>query len=205
MISKLSDKPFAFMDFEASSLLPGGYPIEVAWVLPSGQGESYLVKPASYWTEWSASSEKIHGIPYSELSTGSSCILVAKRILAVSKKYQFAVSAPEWDGMWLDMLLQAGGVQEKVPVISDDLVYFNACSPMMELMTGKFGTPEFYRSQREIADAMQDLIGQVEEQEELKGKPAHRALADAQAMWLMWKTISDKAQGYVDLKRNPSM
>jgi hypothetical protein len=189
------------MDFEASSLAKGSFPIEVAWVLPSGQGETYLIKPMPDWTEWSVTSEKVHGIKHRELlDHGFSCAVVAKRIQVIGKTYQFVVSAPAWDGMWLNMLLRAGG-EDSISVLSDDLAYFNACSAMMELMTGETGSPEFHRSQREIAEAMQDLIGSVEEQEELKGKPAHRALADAQAMWTMWRTVTDKAREYVALKK----
>ena len=51
-----------FLDFEASSLLPGSFPIEVAWVDETGQGESYLIRPHEGWLDevagnpgWSAS------------------------------------------------------------------------------------------------------------------------------------------------------
>ena len=37
-----------FLDFEASSLMKGSFPIEVAWVDQDAQAESYLIKPAPF-------------------------------------------------------------------------------------------------------------------------------------------------------------
>ena len=57
-----------FVDFEASSLRSGSFPIEVAWVNEDGQGESYLIRPAEGWNpEWSPQSERTHGIALAAL------------------------------------------------------------------------------------------------------------------------------------------
>ena len=51
-----------FLDFEASSLSKHSYPVEIAWVFEDGRSRSFLIKPKSGWTDWSADAEKIHGI-----------------------------------------------------------------------------------------------------------------------------------------------
>jgi hypothetical protein len=63
-----------FLDLEASSLLPGGFPIEIAWVDETGHGESYLICPADVWLDedkdhpnWSWESEQVHRIRLSTL------------------------------------------------------------------------------------------------------------------------------------------
>ena len=43
----------AFLDFEASSLEKGGFPVEVGWVLEDGAEEAHLIRPAPDWTVWS--------------------------------------------------------------------------------------------------------------------------------------------------------
>jgi len=44
-------KGLRFIDSEASGLLPGSFPIEIAWVDESGQGESHLIRPAIGWLD----------------------------------------------------------------------------------------------------------------------------------------------------------
>ncbi len=53
-----------FLEITASSLKPGGYPIEAAWSRPDGRIESRLVNPSRVpsWTVWDAESEYTHGI-----------------------------------------------------------------------------------------------------------------------------------------------
>ena len=51
-----------FVDFEASSLHVGSFPIEAAWVREDGVGEAHLITPEDDWHEWSYASESIHGI-----------------------------------------------------------------------------------------------------------------------------------------------
>ena len=53
----------AFLDFEASSLEKGGFPVEVGWVLEDGTEEAHLIRPAPDWTVWSAEAEAIHHLP----------------------------------------------------------------------------------------------------------------------------------------------
>jgi DNA polymerase III epsilon subunit-like protein len=59
------------LDFEASALGPGSYPIEVAVAdCASGDTRSWLIHPCEAWLAdgvWSAESAKVHNIPREEL------------------------------------------------------------------------------------------------------------------------------------------
>lgn len=50
------------IDFQASSLSPDSYPIEVAWSDASGAVESHYIAPSPGWTDWDLGSEDIHWI-----------------------------------------------------------------------------------------------------------------------------------------------
>jgi hypothetical protein len=56
------DSPI-FIDFEASSLGAGSFPIEVAWSRPDGSIGSYSIRPLPEWIDWDDYTEqKIHHI-----------------------------------------------------------------------------------------------------------------------------------------------
>ena len=57
----------AFLDFEASSLEKGGFPVEVGWVLQDGAEEAHLIRPAPDWTVWSEEAEAIHRLSRARL------------------------------------------------------------------------------------------------------------------------------------------
>ena len=70
--------PLFTIDFEASSLAPRSFPIEVGvcrWMSPNHpiEGWSTLIKPTDLWTEhgsWSPQSQEVHGIGREELEGG---------------------------------------------------------------------------------------------------------------------------------------
>lgn len=70
--------PVFIIDFEASSLAPGSYPIEVGvarWQSPESpiEGWSTLIRPAPLWSEtgsWTVEAQSVHGIPREELEAG---------------------------------------------------------------------------------------------------------------------------------------
>ena len=110
-----------FIDLEASSLLPGGFPIEVAWVDQNGQGESYLVRPPPAWLQaeaaWSTDSERVHGISLATLmAEGLPVEQVAKRVAeALAPAHVMACSdAPGFDGGWI----AAGDGDARAPACS---------------------------------------------------------------------------------------
>ncbi|TWB38021.1 transcriptional regulator [Nitrospirillum pindoramense] len=101
----------AFLDFEASSLDRGSYPIEVGWATPSQQdGESYLILPHPDWTDWDPAAQAVHGISRQALFThgmaGPAVLARLSRSLAGLTVYS---DAPAEDGYWLERLCQACG------------------------------------------------------------------------------------------------
>jgi len=52
----------SIIDIEASGFGIGTYPIEVGYILGSGDTFCSLILPAEGWNQWDASAEKLHGI-----------------------------------------------------------------------------------------------------------------------------------------------
>src|SRR5258706_7566386 len=50
------------LDIEASGFGRDSYPIEVGFVLPSGESRCMLIRPAAHWTHWDAAAERLHQI-----------------------------------------------------------------------------------------------------------------------------------------------
>ncbi|NEX22383.1 hypothetical protein G3480_19075 [Thiorhodococcus mannitoliphagus] len=99
-----------FLDFEASSLASGSYPIEVAWSNPDGSIESYLISPASVerWTDWSWKAEQLHGIRRVQLlAEGKSPDWVCRRLNEALDGATVYTDDPDYDGQWLTELFSA--------------------------------------------------------------------------------------------------
>lgn len=103
--------PF-FLDFEASSLAEGSYPIEIAWGDMSGVHESHLISPTEIkeWTDWSIISETVHGISKHQLHReGRSPKWVCERVCEALDGRVVYSDAPSYDGFWLSRLFEASG------------------------------------------------------------------------------------------------
>lgn len=99
-----------FLDFEASSLNRKSFPVEVAWVFETGEGESHLIRPQPDWTDWEAEAEGIHGLSRERLEReGMPADALARRMMEVLGPHSLYASAPSWDGKWLSVLLRGGG------------------------------------------------------------------------------------------------
>lgn len=131
-----------FVDFEASSLLPSSFPIEVAWVNWNGHGEHYLIRPHPEWLKdgclgWSLESEAAHGISLETLALDGTPI---ERVAARAAKVLFAPGvvgfsdAPGWDGQWLDTLLEHGDVRGRTSLFDVVSAYSEACRPLLRLV-----------------------------------------------------------------------
>ncbi|MEX5600408.1 exonuclease domain-containing protein [Pseudophaeobacter sp. C1-32P7] len=99
-----------FIDFEASSLSPASWPIEVG-IARVDQGkvlvDSKLIRPHQTWSmsEWHEDSAAIHGISLDELADAEPAEDVA-RWLADGIAGELVLSdAPEFDQRWLDRLM----------------------------------------------------------------------------------------------------
>jgi hypothetical protein len=101
----------AFLDFEASSLDAGSYPIEVGWAVPERHtSESYLILPHPDWTDWDLAAQGVHGISRQMLFThgvaGPAVLAQLSCDLAGRTVY---TDAPAEDAYWLARLFQACG------------------------------------------------------------------------------------------------
>lgn len=121
------EPPPVFLDFEASSLASASYPIEVAWSLPDGAIESHLISPAGIerWTDWSAQSERLHGISRAQLlAEGRSPAWICRRLNEQLAGQIVYTDAPDYDGAWLDELFSAcwGGAPSFTLASADNLL-----------------------------------------------------------------------------------
>ena len=188
-----------FIDFEASSLANNSFPIEIAWVDQNGLGESYLIRPAEGWLspgqpEWSAASERIHGIPLARLwDEGLPCEQVAKRAAEVLASRQVFVccDAPPFDGNWLEMLLTAGQQRRAVRLLDIYRVYEWACRPLLDLLPLGDG-PGRDRAEEQVRNMALEIITRAEEEEALRPRVHHRALDDAESLWRTWRAIRER-------------
>lgn len=118
-----SIEKFATLDFEASSLSPHGWPIEIglSWIEHGSlQTWSSLICPDPAWdpADWSPQSAAVHGIPMTDLETAPPATQVAESFLRVLGDRRLVSDAPEFEMRWLSRLLQVNGC-ERMPRIED--------------------------------------------------------------------------------------
>ncbi|MCQ0091620.1 hypothetical protein [Roseovarius sp. M141] len=104
---------FAALDFEASSLAPDSWPIEVglSW-LESGNVQTWssLIQPAPSWSlsAWSVQSAAVHGIALEVLQDAPSASAVVDDLFERLEEKVLVSDAPEFEARWLSRLLHAG-------------------------------------------------------------------------------------------------
>jgi hypothetical protein len=190
-----------FLDFEASSLADGSFPIEVAWVDRNGQGEHYLIRPAAAWLDaagnplaWGADSERIHGISFAALLVeGVAHDRVAKRVAHVlgSGDAQVYSDGSESDGYWMRRLLGAADIRFPVPVLDVQTLYASACRPLLTLLPPE-GVDGRWRAEQRIGNLAREVVAAAEEAEHVRSRVQHRALPDAESLWRTWRAIRDQ-------------
>jgi hypothetical protein len=185
----MSEPDTVFLDFEASSLDKGGYPIEVGWVFASGGEESYLIRPAPEWTDWSAESEATHRITRETLiAQGRPHDEVARRMLAVLSGHNLYATAPSWDGQWLSKLLRGAGIPRHALRLQDtDVAHEAAMTPILR---------EAGVAASEQPALAREILAQARQKDEAEGDPAHRALADAKRELRVWRDVQERAAQY---------
>jgi len=161
-----------FLDFEASALAEGGYPIEAAWVFEDGRSETHLIRPAPDWTVWDPQAEAIHRVSHDQLlEEGADHADVAARMLDQLSGHALYVTAPSWDGQWLSLLLRAAGLpRHALRLMDSDEAHREAALNVLEVM-----------GVREDVDALAEKLIAQARANVLPTVPAHRALADAEA------------------------
>ena len=175
-----------FLDFEASSLAKGGFPIEVAWAAEDGTEAAHLIRPAPGWTAWSEEAQSIHRITPEDLARdGTPHDAVARAMVAALTGHDLTASAPSWDGHWLSLLLRASGFPRKTLTLrdSDDLIFEAAVTA-------------FRRAGRDPAAERDRILALVTATKaELEAAPpAHRALADARRERDLWREVTRRAE-----------
>ena len=172
-----------FVDFEASSLEPGGFPIEIGWCDAEGQGEAHLIRPAPGWTAWSATSQGIHGITPERLrAEGELVEVVARRTAsAFSPKRALVLSdAPPFDQAWLDRLFIAGGIRMRGRLLG----LWQALRRIAADTLREAGVPDA------AAPGLLREVGEgVRRADAARGPVVHRALADARRSAALWRDV----------------
>lgn len=102
--------PSYMLDFEASSLLPASYPIEIGiarWQpgAPEIVYWSSLIKPKDDWTDWSEETQRIHGITREDLGTAPTAASVVQHLACMSGKILYC-DGGRWDFHWLLRLFE---------------------------------------------------------------------------------------------------
>lgn len=185
----------AFIDFEATSLGPCGYPIEVAWVFENGNSESFLISPVSAWVEWDAASEAIHGISREQLShEGAATDIVAKRLVDALHGHEVFASESSLAHRWLNVLLGATGRQyPSIRLVDTEAGLLELAAALLAPI---LPSSEIQRAARKIISCAGDrFVGR---------RHARRALPDAQLERERWLIISKLAHSYRRAVGKPS-
>jgi hypothetical protein len=184
----MADLPkIAFLDFEASSLGKDGYPIEVAWVLSTGEEESHLIRPDPTWTDWDLKSETIHGLSRDRLhADGAPVTDVARRMMSVLTGYALYATAPSWDGKWLSRLLRTAGLPRHALRLQDTEAVHQ--QTMHEVLLGMSVPADLHDS------LVKKILSQSQRKDDELGPAEHRALADARREQRLWLDIRRRTQ-----------
>lgn len=109
-LSRYDRADLVFLDFEASGLAPGSWPIQIGLARvhedDSISIDEDLIRPHPTWLEklWSHASAEVHGIPRSRLETAPEAPEVAAAIIPLLLCRVLVSDAPEYDARWLRML-----------------------------------------------------------------------------------------------------
>lgn len=108
-----------FLDYEASSLLPGSYPIEAGYSrLDLPEPISFLIRPHASWRNcvWDPVSEAVHGIPQVLLEAEGIDVAEACRRLTAATAGRTVISDyPKVEELWSERLFDAADL--RVPFV----------------------------------------------------------------------------------------
>lgn len=117
-LPELRARPLLFLDFEASSLGRGSWPVEIgyAWIdADRVRSRATLIAPRAEWsmTEWSEVSARVHGIPLAAIRAGARADAVAAETDGFAR-FEVVSENAVWDQRWLDRLRAGRG--PRIPV-----------------------------------------------------------------------------------------
>lgn len=168
--------PPTFLDFEASSLSPDSYPIEVAWSNEDDSIECYLIQPKSEWTDWDEYAEhEIHGIRREQLFDEG--IPVESVISKMSEKLANKIVHVDgffFDIFWCQRLFSSNGYLERIPF---------ELKPFENLLSTYF---------KHSSRSLSEEIGSVEEQLRIIYPTKHRAADDIRFLKAVFQEIQNR-------------
>jgi hypothetical protein len=98
----------AILDFEASGLGRGSYPIEVGYILADGSSDCMLIRPEPDWQSWDPEAERLHGIDREQLvQHGRPVREVASQLNRELRGETLYTDAWGSDLSWLSLLFDA--------------------------------------------------------------------------------------------------
>lgn len=195
---------FVFLDFEASALDEGSYPIEIGWVGEDGVCNSFLITPTPMWSRsrpWSRSSEKIHGIARAELAIdgvpAQEAAVRASRALGASG-VTVVSDNPDWEERWLALLLAEGGV---APIAVKDVLeaHKHACRPLLRVLP-PIESPSRADAEAWVIGTASSIIDAATRTVDNRPGTRHRAGADASRQWAIWQEIGAASVAAVTLR-----
>lgn len=182
-----------FVDFEASSLGPGGYPIEIGWCSAQGWGTSHLIRPHPDWLatgSWDASQQAVHGISMNHLLKHGKPIdfVAACAVRALDLQHVFSED-PESDNGLMEDLLYFGGCPEMFHLLPVQQSYEDTCRSLLDCAT-------VARERSYAAQECRLFISESEQQEREEARPRvhHRAFEGALANWRTWRRVFQKVE-----------
>jgi len=181
-----------FLDFEASSLAPDSYPIEVGWVFEDGRCEDHLIRPHAAWRDWAPDAQDLHQISRERLAReGCPASDVARRVLAALGGHAVRSGSAVWDGKWLRCLLGAAGL----PLHGVQIADAGAASAQAARVILRTLLPE-----QDLIEAVGGLIT-LARMRSRGAAQKHRALADACEERRIYLAVQQAAQAMAEAIR----
>ena len=177
-----------FLDFEASSLSPGSWPVEVGWAADGEVAESHLIRPSNAWVDWDTAAQAVHGLPLAYLrEQAEPAELVGRRVLDVLASPGASVfsDAAGWEQLWLDCLLREAGLPLSIKVRPASRIYQVELRRLLEL-----APPPQKRWYDHVVRALdteaKEILADVHAAELQRQRIRHRAGPDSEAaQWIL--------------------
>lgn len=107
------ERPLLFLDFEASSLSRGSWPVEIGYAWIDGgrvRSRARLIAPRPDWSmaDWSDAAATVHNIPLAAIQAGAPAAEVAAETDFFGE-FEVVSENPRWEQIWLDRLREGRG------------------------------------------------------------------------------------------------